>query len=156
MVDNYLNVYLMLLLGVLETMGASWVYEANEIYAKGRNYKLSAIILAAGFWSAAIITPAVCIFSESGDGWLGLPIFWVWMLILWAISFFVSKLSFKEWKSNVMFYGVRKLSRAMTKLSKDRGDTKTYMWETIFEYWWGFSIKYWVPFALNWLLFFET
>ena len=35
-VDNYLNVYLMLVLGVLETMGAAWVYEADEIFAKGR------------------------------------------------------------------------------------------------------------------------
>lgn len=154
-VDNYLNVYLMLLLGVLETMGASWVYEAKEIYAKGRNYKMSAMVLAAGFWSAAILTPAISIFSESSEGWIGLIAFWVWMLILWPISFFISGLSFKEWKSNVMFYGVRKLSRAMTKLSKDKGDNKTYVWEIIFEHWWGFSIKYWVPFALNWLLFFS-
>ena len=31
-VDNYLNVYLMLVLGVLETMGAAWVYEAAEVF----------------------------------------------------------------------------------------------------------------------------
>lgn len=64
-VDNYLNVYLMLLLGVLETMGASWVYEASEIFAKGRNYKLSVLVLAGGFWSAVIIIPAASVFSES-------------------------------------------------------------------------------------------
>ena len=34
-VDHYLNVYLMFLIGVLETMGVGWVYEAAEICAKG-------------------------------------------------------------------------------------------------------------------------
>ena len=154
-VDNYLNTYLMLVLGVLETMGAAWVYEAGQIFEKGRNYKLSIIILAAGFWSAALIIPIVCLFSESGDGWVGMPVFWVWMLVLWGISWLVSGLSFGEWKSNIACYGVRKLSRSMTKLSKTAGDNKHYTWEVIFELWWGFSIKYWVPFALNWLIFFS-
>ena len=54
-----------------------------------------------------------------------------------------------------MFCGVRKLSRAMTKLSKEAGDTKTYLWETLFEFWWGFSLKFWVPFALNFLIFYS-
>lgn len=84
-----------------------------------------------------------------------MPVFWGWVIICWIVSFLISGLSFKEWKSNVMFYGVRKLSRSMTKLSKEAGDNKTYCWETLFEYWWGFSIKYWVPFALMFLLFFS-
>jgi len=54
-----------------------------------------------------------------------------------------------------MFYGVRKLSRAMTKLSKTKDDKKIHWWEPAFEYWWGFSIKYFVPFALNFLIFFS-
>lgn len=154
-VDNYLNTYLMLVLGVLETMGASWVYEAGQIFEKGRNYKISLLILAGGFWTAAIIIPFVCLFSESGDGWVGMPVFWGWLLIVWGISWLVSGLPFGEWKSNIACYGARKLSRSMTKLSKTPGDRKTYCWEIAFEYWWGFSIKYWVPFALNWLIFFS-
>ena len=154
-VDNYLNVYLMLLLGVLETMGASWVYEAEQVFAKGRNYKISILILASGFWSACFIIPIASIFSESDKGWIGMPVFWVWMCVVWVVSFLVSGLSFAEWKSNVMFYGVRKLARSMTKLSKEKGDNKTYTWEIVFEYWWGFSIKYWVPFALMFLIFFS-
>jgi len=154
-VDNYLNVYLMLVLGVLETMGAGWVYEAGEIMAKGRNYKMSVLILAVGYWVAVFACPIGAIFSESSAGWVGMPVFWGWMIIVWIVSFIVSKLSFKEWRSNVMFYGVRKLSRAMTKLSKNEGDNETHLWETLFEYWWGFSIKYFVPFALNFLIFFS-
>lgn len=54
-----------------------------------------------------------------------------------------------------MFYGVRKLSRALTKLSRNKGDTKVGCWEPLFEFWWGFSLKYFVPFALNFLIFFS-
>lgn len=154
-VDNYLNVYLMLVLGVLETMGAGWVYEAGAIMDKGRNYKLSVIILAAGYWFAVFVCPIAAIWSESSQGWVAMVVFWVWMLIVWTVSFAVSKVSFSVWLSNVAFSGVRKLSRAMTKLSKNKGDTEIHWWEPVFEYWWGFSIKYFVPFALNFLIFFS-
>ena len=154
-VDNYLNVYLMLVIGVMETMGAGWVYEAGEIIAKGRGYKVSLYILAAGYWSAVFICPIAGIWSESSNGWLSMVAFWVWMLLVWTASFFMSKLTFWEWKSNVAFYGVRKLSRAMTKLSKEKGDTKRHVWEILFENWWGFSIKYFVPWALNFLIFYS-
>merc|ERR1711957_399376 len=123
--------------------------------AKGRNYKMSVLILAVGYWVAVFACPIGAIFSESSAGWVGMPVFWGWMIIVWIVSFIVSKLSFKEWRSNVMFYGVRKLSRAMTKLSKNEGDNETHLWETLFECWWGFSIKYFVPFALNFLIFFS-
>ena len=106
-----------------------------------------------GFWLAVIVIPIGSIFSESSDGWVGLVVFWGWMLIVWAVSFFVSKLSFSEWLSAIAFTGVRKLSRTMSKLSKNIGDEKVYWWENPFEFWWNFSIKYFVPFALSFLLF---
>ena len=154
-VDNYLNTYLMLLLGVLETMGAAWVYEGAEIMAKGRNYKTSLLILAISYWIAVFACPIGAIFSGSEYGWVGLIVFWVWLIIVWIVSFLVSGLPFREWKSNIMFYGVRKLSRAMTKLSKPKGDSKVRWWEPVFEFWWGFSIKYFVPFALMFLIMFS-
>lgn len=154
-VDNYLNVYLMLVLGVLETMGAAWVYEAKEICAKGRKYKWSLYVLAIGYWLNVFFCPIGAVFSGSSYGWVGMISFWFWMILIWIISFIVSRLSFKKWLSNIAFYGVRKLSRAMTKLSKTKGEKKVHWWEPVFEYWWGFSIKYFVPFALNFLIFFS-
>ena len=68
-----------------------------------------------------------------------------------AISFFISGVSFKDWLSNVVYCGVRKLARSMTKLSKEKGETKRLWWERPFEYWWGFSIKYFIPCVL-WVL----
>lgn len=81
--------------------------------------------------------------------------FWEWVIILWIVSFIISRLTFKEWVSNIAFYGVRKLSRSMTKLSKVKGESEVLWWEPVFEYWWGFSIKYFVPFGLNFLIFFS-
>ena len=154
-VDNYLNTYLMLVLGILETLGAAWVYEAGEIIRKGRNYKFAVLILATGYWLGVSIIPAVSIFAESDDGWVGLLVFWPWLLIIMLISYFVCGVPFHDFKSNVLFYGVRKLSRSMTKLSKTMGDTELKWWEPVFEYWWGFSIKYFVPWALSFLVFFS-
>jgi len=154
-VDNYLNVYLMLVLGVLETMGAAWVYEAKEIIAKGRWAALALYVLAGGYWVAVFACPIGAVFSDSSAGWVGMPVFWVWLIIIWIVSFVLSGMTFRDWKSNIMFYGVRKLSRAMTKLSKNKGDNKVHWWEPVFEHWWGFSIKYFVPFALNFLIFFS-
>ena len=152
-VDNYLNVYLMLLIGILEAMGAAWVYEAGEIMEKGREYKLSLIILVVGYWLGVLACPIGAVFSESSEGWIGLIVFWVWLLVVMIVSCLVSGLGFKAWKSNIACYGVRKLSRAMTKLSKNVGDSERYWWESVFENWWGFSIKYFVPYALSFLLF---
>ena len=154
-VDNYLNVYLMLVIGVLETMGAAWVYEAAQIFEKGRNYKLSLLILAIGFWAGVILIPLISIFTDRPNGWVGLIAFWVYMLFVWGGSWLSSGLAFKTWLSNIGFYGVRKLSRAMTKLSKKPGDNEFHCWEAVFEYWWGFSIKYFVPFALLFLIFYS-
>jgi len=75
------------------------------------------------------------------------------MLIVWTVSFLVSKLPFCEWLSEIAFTGVRKLSRAMSNLSKLEGDDSIHCWEGPFEFWWNFSIKYFVPFALSFLLF---
>ena len=155
-VDNYLNVYLMLLLGVLETMGAAWVYEAGDVMDKdGGVYKKSLIILTAGYWLLAVGLPLISIFALEEYGWVGLVAFIPCLLIVWAISFFISGVSFKDWLSNVVYCGVRKLARSMTKLSKEKGETKRLWWERPFEYWWGFSIKYFVPFALMFLIFYS-
>ena len=152
-VDQYLNVYLMLVIGILETFGAGWVYEAKQIFEKGRNYKLSLLILAVGYWVGVIVIPLASIFSDSSEGWIGLIAFWVWVLICGLVSFLVSGLKFGEWISNIAFFGTRKLARFMTKLSKYVGDDRRRWWEPLFEYWWGFCIKYFVPFALSFLIF---
>lgn len=112
-------------------------------------------MLACGYWLGVIVIPVAAIFSESSDGWVALLIFWPYLILLMLASYLVCGEPFQDWKSNVAFYGVRKLSRSMTKLSKAEGETRTMWWEPVFEYWWGFSIKYFVPWALTFLVFFS-
>jgi SNF family Na+-dependent transporter len=56
-VDHYLNVYLMLFLGVLECLACGWVYEAEAIMKQVG--KPAVLVLGIGFWSSLIITGLV-------------------------------------------------------------------------------------------------
>ena len=120
-IDNYLNTYLMLLIGVFETFGAGWVYEAKEIIATDRKQKCSLYILAFGYWAATIIIPVVSVMSNSPNGWIGLIVFVPVLILVWIASWCLSGLPFGQWKSRIACYGVRKLSRSMTKLSRPAG-----------------------------------
>ena len=155
-VDHYLNVYLMLLIGVLETAGVGWVYEAEYVCNKGRNMKSSVIVLTAGYWATlAIMGPVSFFVIPKEQILLGPIIFWVIFIVFCAGSWMISGLAYGEWVKNVFFAGVRKLSRDMTKLSKFEGDIKQYWWETPFEVWWNFCIKFWCPFAIYMLLMYS-
>ena len=82
--------------------------------------------------------------------------FWVLHVIFCIISWKLSGLSCKEWHLVVGLYGVRKLSKTMTRLSRSKEDPNTRKkWEDVFDVWWGFSIKYICPFALWFLLSFS-
>ena len=155
-VDHYLNVYLMLLIGVLETWGAGWIYELPDIISQGRAHKLAVIILASAYWGSLLIFGVISFFVLPENLlFLGPVLFWVFVIIGAIISLCVSGMSFKVWAKTIMFYGVRKLSRAMTKLSKEEGDTEQYWWETPFEIYWGLMIKFWCPFAIWFLLMYS-
>lgn len=154
-VDHYLNVYLMLLLGAMETFGVGWIYELEDVRATGDKAKLSTTILFAGYWIPALIIPPLFIFQFTDKTPMGIPLFFIIQLIVWIISMVTFGQGCGEWYTKVFLYGVRKISRSMTKLSKPAGSTHRAWWEPIFEFWWGVSIKYIVPFALVYLLLFS-
>ena len=154
-VDHFLNVYLMLLLGILETFGAGWIYEMKEIVAKGRGHRLAVIILFVSYWVPLILLGPISIWGLEGMTYVGFIIFWAIQLISFIAAMVVSGLGFSDFFFTIYLYGVRKLSRAMTKLSKEKGSRERKWWEPIFEVWWGFSIKYFVPFALWFLIMFS-
>lgn len=151
--DNYLNTYLILILGLLKVMAATWVYEADQVCRKGRNYKVSLLLFTTGFWLLVLIVPFNFHFIERTA--LGIGLFWLLVAVVALISYRASDLSYEEWKSNIAFCGIRKLSLAITKRSKRAGDRNVYRWEIIFENWWCFSVKYWTPFTLSSLLAFS-
>jgi SNF family Na+-dependent transporter len=150
-VDHYLNVYLMLLLGVMECFGVGWIYELFDIRKDEATIKSTNTLLF-GYWACAVIIPPAFIFGMKGSAWVGIVVFWVLQIPIWIVSKMQYGKSLGEWYSTVFLYGVRKISRSMTKLSKEKGDTKRACWEPLFEFWWGFSIKFVVPFGLLMLL----
>ena len=155
-VDHYLNVYLMLLIGVLETMGVGWVYEASELMAESPQMKKSILIFALGYWITLPIIGLLSFFVIPGSlAWLGPVLFWLIVIMAGGVSCVVSGLGLKGWFKTVCFSGVRKLSRAMTKLSKEIGQNDIEWWEAPFEIWWGVCIKFWCPFAIFWLLMYS-
>lgn len=155
-VDHFLNVYLMLLLGIMECFGAAWIYELGEIVTMhDGKYKGSCITLIAGYWFPLLVLGPVSIWGLEGMSWLGFIIFWTIHLISFIVAWFQSGEPFGKFYYGIYLYGVRKLARAMTKLSKEKGSKKRECWEPVFETWWGFSIKYFVPFALWFLICFS-
>ena len=76
--------------------------------------------------------------------------FWVWMLIVWGISFALSGLGFREWYNKIFFWGASDLAISMTNLSHEPGENP--WWVGVFEFWWSFSMKYFFSWAVYWLL----
>jgi hypothetical protein len=70
------------------------------------------------------------------------------------VSWRLSGLGFRDWHFTVAMYGVRKLSRTMTRLSRSK-DSARRRWEDVFDLWWGVSIKYISPFCLWFMLIFS-
>jgi len=74
-------------------------------------------------------------------------------LVMFPISWKVSKMSFSDWFADVFICGPRLLGLAMAKLSREyQGKTEKEGWENFFAYWWGLSLKFFVPFALWFLI----
>lgn len=150
-IDHYLAVYLMLLLGLFQCFAISWVYEAKEVMEK--HGKGPVLVLTFAYWIPLVLGGII--------GFASIPtlnVNWVFCVLLVVctlcgsiVSLCMSKLSFREWYLQIAMAGVRKIARSMTKLSKAPGQPRRW-WEGIFEFWWGVSIKYFIPWALWWLL----
>jgi len=73
-VDHYLTVYLMLMLGILEVLGAGWVYEAAYVMEKVN--KESVLVLTFGYWGLLLPLGILSFF--------GLPAMWIGVVIFWG------------------------------------------------------------------------
>ena len=116
-------------------------------------YRRPVYVLAVGYWLSLLILGPVSLFVLPDEFmWIGIAAFWLIVAISAVLSWYLSGLKFKQWYDTIGLYGVRKLARAMSKLSREPGCTDRANWEFYFEMWWGISIKYFCPFALWWLL----
>ena len=148
-VDHYLANYLFLIVGILQCFGSCWIYKMTE--AKQAASAASVWVLVGGYWGAMLVLGFLGNFIDSQ--W-ALPVsavaFWVWMLIVWGISFALSGLGFREWYNKIFFWGANDLAISMTNLSHEPGENP--WWVGVFEFWWSFSMKYFFSWAVFWLL----
>jgi len=164
-VDHYLSVYLLLLLGIFQCFGAGWVYCFDD--SKQASGAAPTLVLCLGYWGALIPLAFVSVFAFPDKGVYAMLAFWIIQVIAWIASFIMSKQSCGIWYRDTFLYGVYKLGLAISRPScavwipdgEDRDVGRTYhikaMWVEPFIFYWGFCIKYFFPFAVMWLLAFS-
>jgi hypothetical protein len=145
-VDQYLNVYLVLLLGVLESLGSVWVHCFDDATQKAS--KVGTYVLVCGYWFFINVMPWPAYFGYVDESWASIPAFWGCVVVVWVVSFFTSRLSFVNWYNHVFFYGAMPIANHLVLLQK----WKNRYLIAIFKFWWCFCIKYIVPWAIYWLI----
>lgn len=149
-IDHYLNVYLVLLMGILQSCSVGWYFCQDEAMTKS---KPAALVLIIMYFGLMIPLAWLCYFAFPNQSWVGLPIIWAWYILAIVISAllakFVTKITFAEWYNEILFSGVRPIALHMIARNK----TKQYQCvEKLFEFWWCFTIKYVFPWAMYWLI----
>jgi hypothetical protein len=163
-VDRYISVYLMFILGIGQCAAAAWFFQARDVFkGEGRN---SAMVITIVYWAGTLIMGPVTIFAmeNKGDGTdpvadkermnlqgFGILIFWVLMIIAWVVSFLIKPagMSPSDWCKKICFYGAYDLAlKVAKKHDENSSDGQHQWWYNIFIAWWGFSIKYFIPWCL--------
>lgn len=117
-VDHYLNVYTILLMGIMQSIAIGWVFCFQKSMDKS---KAGTLILLISYFGLMLPLGWCCYFWFPLYAWIGIPVFWGWTLIFFIISAvvakFVNKISFREWYEEVFFAGVRPISCHMVALT---------------------------------------
>jgi SNF family Na+-dependent transporter len=146
-VDHYLNVYLVLLMGILQAVACSWIHGLDDALATGA--KASVWVLLGGYFGLLIPLALLAYFAFPNDSWVAIPVFWAYFIVISAISFAISRLPFKTWYREIFFAGARPIALKMMSLSTT---PYTPIWSEFFQVYWCFSIKFIFPWAIWWLL----
>jgi hypothetical protein len=147
-VDHYLSVYLLLLLGVFQCFGAAWIYDFEN--ACNDSKKSTITVLFVLFWVPLFVLSFLSVFAFPDQGLWAMLAFWIIQVISWIIAGLTSGLGCGDFYRKVMMYGIYKLGTAIAIPSCTNG--KKACWVEPFIFWWGFCIKYFFPFAVTWLL----
>lgn len=128
-VDHFLNVYLMLLLGIMECFGASWMLDlTNTMQIENGKYRKAVITIVAGYWFPLLILGPISIWALAGMSWVGFIIFWAIQLICMIVAWMQTGLGFASFFTRIYLYGANRLARDMTNLSKLVGNDKKETW----------------------------
>lgn len=145
--DHYLAVYLILVIGIIQAIAVAWVFGHDDALATGA--KASVWVLTGGYFGLMLPLGLLAYFAFPNESWVSIPVFWGYFIVLSLISFAISKLSFKQWYQEVFFAGVRPIALKMMSLSINKYNR---FWEELFQLWWCGCIKFVFPWGIWWLL----
>lgn len=155
-VDHYLCIYLLLLIGILQCLGVGWGFDAADTAAKSKTHQQSLMILTLSYWALSLYTAGVCVVNEDVGGGV-----WAWLFRVFCFSLFPSlvvaypSMGFWGWYNDICMCGVKKIGYSFTSLGRYdvriRGTT-----EPLFVFYWGVLIKYLIPFVLMVILISST
>jgi len=150
-IDHYLNIYTIMLMAVLQAVGAAWYHCQDDAMA---TCKISSLVLMVGYWVMVIPMPWLQYFAFPDSSWVGLLVCWLWFILTFVVSALVAcmgpnKLAFRTWYDQIFLSGVKPISNCMCALSESAWSNWS---QRLFELWWGVSIKFVIPWALWTLL----
>lgn len=116
-IDHYLCTYLLFLCGLFQCFGCGWGFDVENTLKKSDGHANSLKYLSFSFWAYLLFIGLIFNLAESiGIGILVLITGYI--LFCFIPSFYMSKLSFKQWYAEVAMCGVRRLAYSMSKLSR--------------------------------------
>jgi len=111
-VDHYLNVYLVLLMGILQSVAVGWFHCQEDAMKVD---KVSSSILIISYFSAMVPLAWLAYFVFPDWSWTSIPAFWGFVMIMTLTSFLCAnlgpnKVSFQVWYDEIFFSGVRPIA----------------------------------------------
>jgi len=162
-VDRYISVYLMFVLGIMQCFGAGWMFRYNKLTTQNEEgtegiNKKSITLLTTIFWASLIVCGPVTVFVFDKDvvdipKYWGIIAHWFMTLVAVLLSYAMRnpKTNASSWYEKVFLYGAHELALEVCdrhdELRKP-GESSNPWWKQPFIFWWGFSIKYFIPWAL--------
>lgn len=122
-VDHYLNIYTIMLMGVLQAIVTAWYHRTSDAF------KLNApasLVLVIGYFGALIPLPWLQYFIFKENAGHGIWTFWLWFAIVAAVSYSFSQkneakgrsLTFTLWYEDIFFAGVKPICAHICALSE--------------------------------------
>lgn len=149
-VDRYISVYLMFVLGIFQCFGAGWMFRYHKLTATGTN-KTSIMALTVIYWFATVVMGIVTIFVLPKQlAWIGILLFWiiVFCAVLLSLLLKSAETSLAKWYEEIFLYGAHELAKEIAIRHDELRNGETPWWQATFIFWWSFSVKYFIPWAL--------
>lgn len=150
-IDHYLCVFLLLLVGIFQCAGVGWAFDVANKCALSAGHKTAIKMLTASYWVSLTVWGVV--FASLEMKMVGMLSFIPLLAVFLVASKFLSGLPWGTWFEEVMMCSVAKLAFAMSCLTREKGKQAVRRpWEYVYMVYWGLCIKYVIPVVLWFIL----